>query len=39
MKHKTYCYFVEGQDEKKIIDTLKTDLRLIQPGKVQIVNP
>ena len=39
MKHKTYCYFVEGQDEKKIIDTLKTDLRLIQPGKVQIINP
>jgi len=39
MKQKTFCYFVEGQDEKKIIDTLKTDLRLIQPGKVQIVNP
>lgn len=36
---KNYCYFVEGQDEKKIIDTLKTDLKLIQPGKVQIINP
>ena len=36
---KNYCYFVEGQDEKKIIDTLKTELKLIQPGKVQIVNP
>lgn len=39
MALKNYCYFVEGADEKKIIDTLKTDMKLIQPGKVYVVNP
>lgn len=39
MALKNYCYFVEGADEKKIIDTFKTDMKLIQPGKVYVVNP
>lgn len=33
-----YQYFVEGDDEKKLIEVLKTDMRLIQPGKIQVVN-
>ena len=37
MALKNYCYFVEGADEKKIIDTLKTDMKLIQPGKVYVL--
>ena len=35
---KYYQYFVEGEDEKKIINTLKSDMGLIQAGKVQVVN-
>ena len=35
---KYYHYFVEGANEEKILNVLKTDLRLIQPGKVQIFN-
>ena len=31
-------YFVEGEDEKKIVNTLKNDLKVIIPGKVQIIN-
>lgn len=31
-------YFVEGEDEKKLLKVLKTDLRVIQPGKVQKLN-
>lgn len=31
------CY-VEGEDEKKLIDTLKTKLGVIKPGKVQKLN-
>ena len=31
---KYYQYYVEGQDEEKIIQVLKTELRLIEPGKV-----
>ena len=33
-----YQYFVEGDDEKRLIEVLKTDMRLIQPGKIQVVN-
>lgn len=33
-----YQYFVEGEDEKRLIEVLKTDMRLIKPGKIQIVN-
>lgn len=35
---KYYQYFVEGEDEKKIINTLKSDMGLIKAGKVQVVN-
>ena len=33
-----YQYFVEGENEKRLIEVLKTDLRLIKPGKIQVVN-
>lgn len=35
---KYYQYFVEGEDEKKIINTLKSDMEIIKAGKVQVVN-
>ena len=35
---KYYQYYVEGQDEEKIIQVLKTELRLIEPGKVEKFN-
>ena len=38
MKKGSYHYFVEGEDDAKVINILKTDLRLIIPGKVQIFN-
>lgn len=31
-------YYVEGEDEKKLVDTLKTDMQLIYPGKVNVFN-
>lgn len=31
-------YFVEGEDEKKLIKTLKDDLKLIEHGRVQVFN-
>lgn len=37
-KTKYYHYFVEGENEEKIIKVLKTDLRWIVPGKVQRFN-
>lgn len=37
-KEKNYYYFVEGQDEEKLLATLKTDMRLIKPGKIQVFN-
>lgn len=33
-----YQYFVEGADEKHLIEALKTNMRLIKPGKIQILN-
>ena len=33
-----FQYFVEGDDEKRLIEVLKTDMRQIIPGKVQILN-
>ena len=33
-----FQYYVEGDDEKRLIEVLKTDMRLIIPGKVQILN-
>ena len=35
---KYYQYYVEGQDEEKIIQVLKTELQLIEPGKVEKFN-
>lgn len=37
-KSKYYHYFVEGADEEKIVNLLKTDMQLIQPGKVHVFN-
>lgn len=37
-KCKYYHYFVEGEDEEKIVKTLKTDLQMIAPGKIQRFN-
>ena len=33
-----YHYFVEGEDDRKVVNTLKTDLQWIKPGKVQVFN-
>ena len=33
-----YQYFVEGDDEKRLIEVLKTDMQLIQPSKILTVN-
>ena len=38
MKSKYVLYYVEGDDEKKLLDILKTDLGVIKPGKVQKLN-
>lgn len=35
---KYFHYFVEGDDDRKIINTLKTDFQLIIPGKVDKFN-
>lgn len=35
---KYYHYFVEGEDDRKIVNTLKTDFQLIVPGKVDKFN-
>lgn len=33
-----FYYFAEGDDEKKLLNVLKTNLMVIQPGKVQRLN-
>lgn len=38
MRSKLIQYYVEGEDDKKIVDALKTDLRCIKPGKSQVLN-
>lgn len=38
VKSKYVQYYVEGQDEEKLINVLKTQLGLIIPGKVQRLN-
>ena len=38
MKNVNIQYFVEGEDEKKLLNTLKNQLRVIQLGKVQSLN-
>ena len=37
-KNANIRYFVEGEDERKFVNTLKNDLKAIIPGKVQILN-
>lgn len=33
-----YQYYVEGEDERKLINTLKTDFQVVVPGKVDVFN-
>lgn len=33
-----YHYYVEGKDEKKLLDVMKMDLRCIESGKVDVFN-
>ena len=35
---KNFVYIVEGETERKLLETLKTDFQLIQPGKIIILN-
>lgn len=37
-KQGIYHYYVEGEDEKKLLEVLKRDLRCIESGKVDKVN-
>lgn len=38
MRNNHYHYYVEGDDDRKIVNTLKTELQLIQAGKVDKFN-
>lgn len=38
MRTKLIQYYVEGADDKKVVDTLKTKLGCIKPGKSQVLN-
>lgn len=38
MNYKRCVYFVEGPCEKKLIDALKAEPRLLAPGKVNVYN-
>ena len=38
MKSKYVLYYVEGEDEVKLIDVLKSNLRVIKAGKIQKLN-
>lgn len=38
MRSKFVQYYVEGEDEEKLIHTLKSDLGVIKPGKIQKLN-
>ena len=37
-KKEIYHYYVEGEDEKSLLNALKRDLGCIQSGKIDIVN-
>ncbi len=39
MNIKYIQYYVEGEDEKRLIDVLKSELRVIRSGKVSTLNP
>ena len=34
-----FQYYVEGEDEEKLINVLKSDMQCIVAGKVHILNP
>lgn len=34
-----FQYYVEGEDEEKLINVLKSDMKCIVAGKVQVLNP
>ena len=38
MKQKNFFYFVEGETEEKLLRTLRSDMQLIRPGKIQKLN-
>ena len=38
MGNNYYHYYVEGDDDRKIVNTLKTDFQIIAPGKVDKFN-
>lgn len=38
MRKAVWVYLVEGEDEKKLVRTLITDMGLILPGKVRVLN-
>ena len=37
-RNEIYQFYVEGEDEKKVIETLKKDMNLIVSGKVEVLN-
>lgn len=38
MKSQYIQYYVEGEDEEKLVNVLKSQLRVIKPGKIQKLN-
>ena len=34
-----FQYYVEGEDEEKLVNVLKSDMQCIEAGKVQVLNP
>ncbi len=34
-----FQYYVEGEDEEKLINVLKSEMQCIEAGKVQVLNP
>ena len=37
-RNEIYQFYVEGEDEKKVIETLKKDMNSIVSGKVEVLN-
>lgn len=37
-QNRYYHYYVEGEDDRKVVNTLKTDMQKIIPGKVEKFN-
>ena len=34
-----FQYYVEGEDEEKLVNVLKSDMQCFEAGKVQVLNP